>query len=374
MKENHLKIIINASNLHNGGGIQVATSFLYELNKTPQKNFIPTVYISSEIAQELTKLGVNIKKNNWIVYNTYGIKNYFKNKMVFSKFDIVFTIFGPYYFRNSKQKSITGFAQAWIIYPNNEAFKKLSFLKKIKSRFKFFLQKKFFQQSDILIVELDHVKKQLEKLKILKPNNIKVVKNSFSSIYLDQSKWTPLQIDLNKNLKLGFIGRDYPHKNLSILPDIKKILQDKYKITADFYVTLNNSEWAARNYIFKEAIINIGSLSTSECPNFYKKMDALIFPSLLECFSATPLEAMITKTPVFASDRNFVKDVCGDYAYYFDPLNPNQIAEVIAKYFSSPIEMRDQLINNAYKHAIAFSSSEDRAQKYINIIKNSSIN
>ena len=27
------KIAINASNLHNGGGVQVATSFIYELSK-----------------------------------------------------------------------------------------------------------------------------------------------------------------------------------------------------------------------------------------------------------------------------------------------------------------------------------------------------
>lgn len=366
------KILINTSNLHVGGGVQVATSFLYELSKKSDLNFTPTVYLSSEVSQELDKLGVDIKQKNWIIYNTYGINNYFKHKKEFSKFDIIFTVFGPNYFISKNQKTITGFAQPWIIYPDNETYRKLPFIQKIKSRCKFLLQKTFFKQSDILIVELDHVKKQLVDLKINTQQNIVIVRNCFSSIYLDQSQWQPLVIKKNTaNIRLGFVGRDYPHKNLSIIPNIKKILLSKYNIAADFFVTLNESEWEARDPVFKKNIVNVGSLAMTECPSFYKEMDAIIFPSLLECFSATPLESMVMGTPVFASDRNFIRDACNQHVSYFDPLNPESAAEAISNYFKLSIEDRNQRLNEAKQYALNFSNAEERARKYISIIQNS---
>ena len=64
-------------------------------------------------------------------------------------------------------------------------------------------------------------------------------------------------------------------------------------------------------------------------------MDAIIFPSLLECFSATPLEAMAMEKPFFASDREFIRDVCSDYALYFDPEDPISAANVINDYLEN---------------------------------------
>ena len=368
MKQN--KVLINTSNLHIGGGVQVATSFLYELSLLTNLNFTPTVYLSTEVNEELKRLGVNTNQKNWMIYNTYGLKDFFKNKKLFSQFNIVFTIFGPNYFVNEHQKCITGFAQAWIIYPNNEIFKKLSITNKLKTRLKFFIQKAFFKLSNQLVGELDHVKEQLVELKIKNNNDISIVRNCFSSIYLDPSKWQSFTIPSSASkIKLGIVTRDYPHKNISILPDVKKTLLDQYNIDADIYVTLNDNEWAARDQIFKESIINVGALSMSQCPTFYQSLDGLIFPSLLECFSATPLEAMVTETPVFASDRRFVKDVCQDFAYYFNPLDAKSVAKVIADYFSIPAGERQIQLELAKEYAINFSSAKERAEKYVSIIQ-----
>ena len=370
MSKSSQEILINASNLHVGGGVQVATSFLYELSFIKSLSFTPTVYLSTKIKSELEKLGVNTKQKNWIVHDTYGLSNYFKNKKLFSKFDIVFTVFGPYYFMSKHQKAITGFAQPWIIYPNNEVFKQLTITKKIKTKLKFFLQKLFFKTSSQLVVELDHVKDQLVNLKVQNSNQIHIVKNCFSSLYLDPSKWEKLTIPSSPSkIKLGIVTRDYPHKNLSILPTVKNILLDQYNIDTDFYVTLNNNEWEVRDNSFKESIINVGSLSISQCPAFYQNLDGLIFPSLLECFSASPLEAMVTQTPVFASERRFVKDVCGNFAYYFDPLDAKAIAKVIVNYFETPIEARQTQLKLAKEYAMNFSSAKGRAERYISIIQ-----
>src|SRR5690606_15046068 len=101
---------------------------------------------------------------------------------------------------------------------------------------------------------------------------------------------------------------------------------------------------------------------------FYRAMDAVIFPSLLECFSATPLEAMAMEKPLIASDRPFNRDVCSDHAHYFDPMAPDTAADQVAKLFSNGTADVNAL-RLAREHAINFASPRERAQRYLEILK-----
>lgn len=368
------KILINTSNLHVGGGVQVATSFIYELSKLKDLPFKPVVYLSTEVINELNKLSADLSSITCKLYNTYGIKKFAQHKQEFAQFNIIFTVFGPFYFKSKGQQTVTGFAQAWIIYPNNEVYKTMPFLKKLKTKLRFNLHKLFFRRDNLLIVELDHVKNRLIHLGIKSSENIKVVRNCFSSLYLNKDIWEDIDLITNNNgLNIGFVSRDYPHKNLSILPKVKELLLDKHHIDAQFYITLTEQEWDSRDSNFKKDICNAGALSTTQCPTFYRKMDAIIFPSLLECFSATPLEAMIMKIPLFASDRGFVKDSCSEYAIYFDPINPESAADSIAAYFKRAQEDRALLLEEAQQHALSFSSAKERADQYIKILQSLAI-
>lgn len=362
-----MKILINASNLHIGGGVQVASSFINELANLSHIRDKYIIYVSTEVDANINDRS---QFKNYYIINTYGIKSVFENYRLFNDFDIVFTIFGPCYYP-VKGISIVGFAQPWIIYPDNEVYKTMSMAEKAKTRLKFFIQSQFLKTSDHLIVELEHVKFGLEKLGIQKNSNISVVYNCVSSVFFDSSLWKKINFIENENIKIGLLSRDYPHKNLNILPQVKDILANQYNLRVDFYVTLNECEWNSKSTNFKEKIVNIGSLLAIECPSFYENMDGIIFPSFLECFSATPLETMIMKKPLFASDRGFNRDICKDFAYYFDALNPDEIAQVIHKYFTVlDKEAESQRLNLAKEYAMAFSNAKDRAESYIEIIEN----
>lgn len=367
-----MRILINASNLHSGGGVQVASSFINELpfiSNTCIKSF--DVIVSSEVDKNIHQ-NTRVFFKNYNVDNVFGLKNYKKNLCLFDNYDLVFTIFGPCYY-NIKGLNLVGFAQAWIIYPNNECYGLLPFFNKIKFKLKYFLQKIFFKKSDVFIVELEHVKKRLIEMGISKKDNIHVVYNTVSSIYSFPNKWEKINIEFSENFRIGLISRDYFHKNTNILPKIKEILKKKYNQNIDFYVTFNNEEWINKSSFFQESIINVGPLKVNECPSFYEKMDAIIFPSLLECFSATPLEAMIMKKPLFASDRGFIKDVCLDFAFYFEPTDPESIAAMINNFIENKNKNANKLemkLIAAQTHAKNFSSARQRALKYTEIIEN----
>ena len=364
-----MKILINAANLHNGGGVQVASSFINELPfllSVAVKEF--DILVSSEVDRNIEQSVKNFFKN-YTVYNIFGIKNYKKNLGIFDSYDLVFTVFGPCYYP-VKGIDIVGFAQPWIIYPRNECYSMLSGLEKLKYKLKFHLQKNFFKKSDVCVVELEHAKQRLVELNIFKSEHIHVVYNTVSNVFFSPENWEKVKIEPSNKIKIGLISRDYFHKNTNILPKIKDILKNKYNKDIDFYVTFNELEWQSKSLDFQNKIINVGPLKINQCPNFYERMDAIIFPSLLECFSATPLEAMIMKKPLFASDRGFIKDVCLDFAYYFEPTDPESAAAVIHNFLESQCneELEAKLLA-AKKHAENFSNARQRAVKYVDIIE-----
>ncbi|MGK0254836.1 MAG: glycosyltransferase involved in cell wall biosynthesis [Mariniflexile sp.] len=371
-----MKILINISNLHIGGGVQVGSSFLSELSellKGHSKSFDISVLCSERVYKNLPlDFDKNIF-NQFDILNIYGLRlqpQVVKNK--FSGFDVCFTVFGPLYFTPKVKKHICGFAQAWIAYPDNIAYQKLSFKEWLKNKIKFKIQWMFFRNYDYLVVEQKHIKAALSKLGY-DGNNISVVSNCVSSIYEDKASWLALTFEeglLVEDITLGFIGRAYPHKNVSILQQVNEILITKYQMKCNFLFTFSEIEMKSCGFSELNNFHSVGEISSMHCPAFYNLLDALVFPSLLECFSASPIEAMKMNTTVIASDYAFVSEVCGEAAFYFDPLSPAEIATTIFNAFSNG-ELRNhkkqignQLVND-------LPAAKDRAISYLNIIRDS---
>jgi glycosyltransferase involved in cell wall biosynthesis len=366
--------LINASNLHVGGGVQVATSVIGELSICKNLPAGLAIWASSEVHQNLMLLGYDVSRfPSYEVIDSYGMDFIFSSlSSRIQKFRSVFTIFGPLYALKLRGKNITGFAQGWIIYPKNDGVGNFSFLRNLLNKLKYKIQTIFFKRADLLVVELEHVREMIVKLKIKERDKVEIIHNCLSSIYTNQNLWQSLEVpDVLSDFRIGFVGRNYSHKNTRIFPEIKRILKLRFGIEVSFFVTFNDSEWRACDLDFRSSVVNVGSIFVSQCPSFYKKMDAVIFPSLLECFSATPLEAMAMKRPLFASDRPFNRDICGDYAIYFDPLNPLDAANAIASYFTSKSNGNHILQSNlkmAQAHALSFSNAGLRADRYLKLL------
>jgi glycosyltransferase involved in cell wall biosynthesis len=60
----------------------------------------------------------------------------------------------------------------------------------------------------------------------------------------------------------------------------------------------------------------------------------LLMPTLLESYGNPYAEAMYHNKTIITSDLDFAKDVCGDAAFYFDPLDENSILATIKQAFS----------------------------------------
>ncbi len=364
-------VIINASNLHSGGGVQVAVSFLTELsaliNHYPYKDVNFKIIVSTAVKNNLP-IDVNFDCIREI--NVFGFKVSRESKKILKeKCDIFFTVFGPLYFKSKSRVELTGFAQPWIAYPDNLAYKKLNPVAFIKNKLTFYIKGVFFRKSNKYIVEAEHVKNALVYSSCYSEHDIYIVSNTVSSIYDDTSKWKPVDFCKTNNFTLGFIGRAYSHKNLNILKSVNETLIRKYNITCQFVFTLTEQEMIQCGLDREENFISVGPISVEQCPSFYTQIDALIFPSLLECFSATPVEAMKMETLVLASDLPFIRGVCGDAARYFDPMDEESIALAIFN-ATEEREHNKLLVKKGLTVVKALPSAKDRAQSYLNILLN----
>jgi glycosyltransferase involved in cell wall biosynthesis len=368
------KILLNLSNLHVGGGVQVGVSFISELAKSNYDNRKFDLWISNKIYLELSKLKTDLKVFSSVnIVDMYGIRSIFSFKLIYAlcfKYKTVFTLFGPLYSIMKPSLSIVGFAQPSILFKTVALGLVDNFFMRRVLRLKLFIQQLFFLKSDIIIVELDTVKERLLEISIFKNKEVFVVNNTYSSIYNQIFLWEEIPFNFDdKKIKLGYLGRNYAHKNTKIFPELIRILRNNYGMDVDIYVTFDENEWSNCTEEFKRVVINVGQLSVSQCPKYYLKLDGVIFPSLLECFSATPLEALIMNRPLFLSDRDFNRSIVKEFGFYFDPLDVHHIARVISNYFNKSNHL-SLMLQNSRKYVLDNFDASERMDQYLKIINN----
>ena len=366
-------VLINGSNLHVGGGVAVATSYIKSLSQKKNLEFDISLLVSTKIMKNLKDLDTDFSVFKSVKSIDYvGIKALWSGlAKELSDYDLVFTVFGPAYTMRKPAKHIVGFAQPSIIYPDSRAFLKIPVHLRKVQRLKFKMQELFFAKADALVVELEHVKLGLQKIPAFRDKKIYVVNSAVDSVFSEPDRWRAIDKPMvsEGRIKLGLISRNYAHKNLDLLPYIKRSLKHNHGIEADIFVTFVPEEWEACSEFFKENINNVGPLTLAQCPTFYDSLDGVIFPSLLECFSAVPIESMLIGKPLFASDLPFIRDCCKTYANYFKPEDAESAAAVIADYYGRPLTEQESFVSDAQRFVSSYPSAEDRAESYLTLIR-----
>jgi glycosyltransferase involved in cell wall biosynthesis len=229
--------------------------------------------------------------------------------------------------------------------------------------------KHFFKSdSDAYVVQTDDVNNRVRRW--LNTDQVYTVSNTFGSQYLNPAK-VDNKLSARKQNEFRFLSLSswYPHKNLSIIPDVidslpKNVLEKvRFVLTLPSEIFHDNIPAEYHSYIY-----NVGPVKPDECPNLYKECDALFLPTLLECFSASYAESMVMEKPIITSNLGFAQTVCGDAALYADPVNPNDYANKITELIGNK-ELQNSLIQKGKNNLNQFSSAAERAEKYLTICK-----
>jgi glycosyltransferase involved in cell wall biosynthesis len=368
-----MKLIINTATTFKGGGVQVAKSFIEECKVFPEHEF--HVILGANIGKTIDKL--SFPKN----FTFYDI-DYRPATKIFSlqnstKFftdiesrihpDAVFTTSGPAYWKPNAPH-LVGFNLPHFIYPDSPFFKIIPFWKVIRWKLRGVVKAMFLKkEATAFVVQTDDVNTRLKKW--LKIKNVYTVSNSCNAHYFKANSFSNKLKEKEVNeFRFLLLSAYHPHKNFEI---IRKIIDYELKknsvINMRFVLTLPNDIF---NSIFPEHyhkyVYNVGPVPVSECASLYKECDAMFLPTLLECFSASYVEAMYMEKPIVTSNLGFAITVCDDAALYFDPLNEIEISQKLEMIVNDS-KLRETLVQKGIAQKVNFKTAKQRAESYIEL-------
>lgn len=372
------RVILNATTLPKGGGIQACVSFIHMSLKLSTD--IEWVYIvSNKVDEELKKFGTEISKDRLIVFNESPAKSSSsRNRLLKLSMDLapdaIFTFFGPAYVK-FKSPHLCGVADGWVTHSTLLAYQSLnSFLSKVLTFALCVYKGYWYRYAERWVVEADCAKKGMVRRIRVPEESVFVVKNTCAQHYIEKVD-EPYDLKTDKTIKILTLSSYYPHKNLKIIPYISQELKKIGHDDVQFIITIVK-ETPEEGAIFKlckmlgvdDCVKNIGPVSIVDGPTLYAAVDIVLQPSLLETFSANYPEAMAQGKPIVTTDLDFAHDICDDAALFYSPRNAKAAAECISKL------IRDKKLNiilttNGQKRLAELPKSEDKYYAYENIIK-----
>lgn len=376
-----MKLMIDASLQSVGGGVQVAVNFI---NNILNSHFADEllIVVSPQVDKQINS---SLKNNvNYYVFdNARGFLKFWQGiqlSKLEKKFkpDLVFIVFGPSYWK-PKAKSIQGFAIPHIVYPqiSDLLYKDrpidkilLNLLLKIKKN-------QILNNYDCMVVETETFKRLVSEKIGFDKNNIYVIENSFNKKF---NKDLILNNKVKKSDCLNFFvpSSYYPHKNLEVLIDVACILKNKYNIYLkfNFLIKSDSVEWSRFINIAKSKDVfsylnTYGPVNNDEMTRLYGENNFVILPTLAEVSTAVYPESFISKKLVFTSDLDFAKELCGDGAIYFDPLDSSDIALKIYQVINDA-ELQNKMIDygslQLSKKYISPEEKWEKQKKLINFV------
>ncbi len=311
------RVAVDASNLVGGGGVQVASALLTTADGLLTSgadglpDWLPTAtwLVSSQVAEALPPLTT--------IHPTVTARRWRMNALGRPPYDAVATIFGPVYRLRRASVEVMGYADVTSVYPPLAGIERPT----LRRRLRTWLSRMSVRDADAVVVETAALKERIVAFGVL-ADRVSVVPNTVHPAMTSDPD--PAQVAQFRALRVpgattfAYVTRLYPHKNL---PFVAPVLAELARLgtEARCFVTLTDAEWAALGQAGQSRLVNVGSLTPPQVRALLEASDAVLFPSLLEAFSATPIEALQVERPLFAADRDFVRTVVGDAACYFDP-------------------------------------------------------
>lgn len=367
-----MKLFINLTSIFKGGAEQVAASFVEECKKFPQNEY--HVFLRNNIVKLIEK--ESFPKNFFFLeFKARPGKSFGAFRSVIKALnqkeselnpDCVVSTGGHGYWR-PKAPLIAGFNIPHFVYPESPYFNQMNLKGKVIWWLKEKIHMRFYSRTDALIVQTADVKTRLEaKLNNTVP--VHVIPNTVNGHFLDPKsvayKLPPREAN---EIRLLMLSSYYPHKNHKIIVDTVKELNKKAPSRQfKFVVTLRSDHYERLFSGVSHCVINVGPIPIAECPALYEECDFMFLPTLLECFSASYIEAMLMRKPILTSDLGFARTVCKDAAVYFDPVDPVDTASKIIA-LAEGIKKQNALTEKGTQLAEEIGTPQKRAEAILEL-------
>lgn len=200
------------------------------------------------------------------------------------------------------------------------------------------LYKKQLKNAEIIFVQTKWMRQQVIDHYGVDERKIKVVTWNVVNHHVNVSKLIEeryMKISNGKGLKFLYVARPHPYKNFENLFMAFAILLDRSVRNLTLTVTFNEKvDKYAKHLIsttrelgIHQYVNFVGLKPRNEVFKLYMEHDVLVFPSLCESFGVPLVEAMSFGLPVVVSDLEYAREVCREASLYFNPHDPEDIAD-----------------------------------------------
>jgi len=165
-----------------------------------------------------------------------------------------------------------------------------------------------------------------------------------------------------QGVRLLYATHAAAHKGIDLLLEAVRLLHAA-GVVLTLWLTIDRADWPAGVARYEEYIrvhglharvINLGRVGHRAIHHLYGAADLFVFPSLCESFGFPLVEAMGSGLPVVAADTPVNREICGEAAAYYPPLDAAAMAETIRGLAGDPAR-RQRLGTTARSRAAAFS-------------------
>ena len=368
-----MRILICATQFK-GGSLQVILSLIHEFKNFPEHEFV--VVMSRQVDSQINRL--SFSKNFVFISMPNSIDGWcakWKRAKWLSHIekdynpDVVLTTSGPLYWKPTKPL-LMGYNLPAYIYPESPFWdNKMSIKRRILWKIKtLYHRHRFRKEATAYFVQTDDVRDRLKVF--LNKKEVYTISNTYSNVFCKEFQFhEKLPKRTNDELRFLTVCSYYPHKNLEIIPKVADELERRGYNNFCFILTISKNDYEKhfKSEHDKRHITNIGPIKSIECPSLYKECDIMFLPTLLECFSASYAEAMVSEIPIITSDLGFAHIVCHEAALYFNPMDVVDIVDKIELIIKSP-EIKMSLIEEGKKQLSSFGTAHDRAKRIIELL------
>lgn len=214
-----------------------------------------------------------------------------------------------------------------------------------------------------IIAVSEHTKRDLEKILNVPSDKIDVIYNGVTPEFAEKTELK--KADMMKKLGLQkpyflYTGVWRDHKN--IVGMIKAFDQVNEDLGEQYNLVITGRENPSYHEIpdtikalkLEEDVHLVGMVSEEDLRALYQHALAYVFPSFYEGFGLPPLEAMQSGTPVVASNKSAIPEVCGEgNALFFDPESVDDMREKM-RMIATDASLRQRLVDRGFERVKTF--------------------
>lgn len=321
-----MKIIINASNMHAGGGKTMLVDFLNTAKSIESINF---VFLVDQRFDEKDYSAKNIIIKKYTPYQRIFIFKYIKKISNDGDLIIYFGNIPP--LKKHNQKTLLFQSNRMMVekYP----LKGYPLKWKIRVPFEKILVRICLNNVDEIVVQTFSMKYIIQNFRINKFRG-KVSILPFKNLEGQVDKVSEKESD-----SFLYVAGPDPHKNHRNLLIAWKLLHDE-GIRPKLYLTVDDDVFVNQYNFIKDYIkqnqlsIEIKPrLSRSELLEYFNNVSALIYPSFFEAYGLPLIEAQHHHLPIIASELDYVRDLI-DPVEVFNPYSPLSISRSVKRFLN----------------------------------------